>query len=99
MDGTFGYIADGPPYLARDLKDTLAQTFYITLKQRFFRLSNGGKVAFDNYVNHVLRFFTREGIHTGPNGGKHKDPDEMYYPIECGLMLARRRLNSNINPR
>jgi hypothetical protein len=85
----FKYILSGKPYLGSDLTKFVADVLGVTADQRALRLKNG-RPAFENYVDHVKREFTSEGIHTGPNGGKHKGKDELYYVTDQGRAIARR---------
>jgi hypothetical protein len=89
-----GYLSEGGHYLACDLKDTLASVLNVTPDQLALRFVKNGRLAFDNYVDHVKRAFSREGIHTGPNGGKHKNPDEPYFVTDHGIAVARQSLDA-----
>ncbi len=48
-----------------------------------------GQFAFDNYVNHVQWDFSSNGIHSGPDGRKHRKKSEPYHVTSHGLALAR----------
>jgi hypothetical protein len=84
------YISDKQSYLAGELKDALALELHVTSDQLKLRHPNPKKtLAFNNLVDFVQAEFTKKGIHTGPNGGKHKNPKDLYYPTAHGLEIAR----------
>jgi hypothetical protein len=98
-EAALGYISDGDPYLARNLRATLASVFELAPAQLALRFAANGRLAFENYVDHVLRAFTREGIHTGPNGGQRSGPEDKYYVTDYGLLVARKSLAATTDKR
>jgi hypothetical protein len=84
------HISSGAPYLASALSESVADALGVTVDQRALRFSKNDQLAFENYVDRVKQEFTGKGIHTGPNGRRHKGRNEMYYPTEHGLAIARR---------
>jgi hypothetical protein len=89
-EAAYGYILSGGSYLARQLTKAVADALDVTPDQLELRFRENGQLAFRNYVSHVMREFTRERIHTGPNGGKHKNPNEKYEVTAHGQEMARR---------
>jgi hypothetical protein len=86
----FGYVLSGKPYLARDIRNAVVSALNVAPENLALLHANTSGLALDNRVARVMQDFTQKGIHTGPNGGEHKNAHELYYPTRYGLELARR---------
>ena len=82
------YILDNKSYLSRDVEKSAASYLRLNPEQLLLRMKGKKHGLFQIHIHWVMGEFTSQKIHTGPNGKKHKGPNEPYHVTEHGLKVA-----------
>ncbi len=88
-EAALGFISDGGTYTPSEIRQTIAEVYEITAEHLALRLKDG-RLAFHNYVAHVLRSFTRKKFHTREGNAE----DAIYTITPSGAMAGRKSIEN-----
>ncbi len=97
----YRFLAIGDPYLSKQVREAVIDKYKITqANQALKKTAKANEPAIVNYVSQVMAVFSAQKklLHTGPNGGKHKNKLEPYYPTPLGIKTAKAALAAAQSP-